>query len=142
LIETEIGEHWTDTALIAVEEETVTVVLPDFEPSCSDLAMMDAVPSAVGVKTPLLVIDPALTGDTDHNTDGSYFPVPLKAAAHVDTCPAVTVEGEHVTATEAMEGCAGAVVTVTPQDEQEKAIERSARPSGMRPPNLNLAILE
>ena len=141
MIETEFGEHWTDTVLIADGEETVTVALPDFDPSCADFATMDAVPSADGVKTPLFVIAPALAGDTDQNTVGSNFPAPPKTAAHVDAWPAVTVEGEQVTATEAMEDCAGAI-TFTPQDEQEREIERRARPSGMGPPNLNLHILE
>ena len=47
---------------------TVTVAKPDLVASCVEVAVMVAVPVAVGVNTPLLPTVPMLVGLTDHVT--------------------------------------------------------------------------
>jgi hypothetical protein len=48
---------------------TVTVALPDLVESCVDVAVIVAVPTDMGVKTPVLLTDPMLIGLTDHVTE-------------------------------------------------------------------------
>jgi hypothetical protein len=59
----------TDTLVIAGGTVTVTVADPDLVVSCVDVAMIDAVPAAEGVKTPELLTAPMFVGLTDHVTE-------------------------------------------------------------------------
>ena len=52
------GEQVTDTDVIVQGGATVTVVLPDAAGSCTEIAMIVAVPTTVGVNTPEEVIVP------------------------------------------------------------------------------------
>ena len=63
------GKHVSVTEVIAGGTVTVTVVEPDFVESCVEVAMMVAVPAAVGVKTPALLTAPMFAGVTDHATE-------------------------------------------------------------------------
>ena len=56
----------TVTELMVWAAVTVTVEVPDFEVSSVDVAVMVAVPAAVGEKTPAEVTEPPVA---DHNTE-------------------------------------------------------------------------
>jgi hypothetical protein len=63
------GEQTTATPVMVGGTVTVTVAEPDLVVSCVDVAVMAAVPAALGVKTPELLVDPMLAGLTDHVTE-------------------------------------------------------------------------
>jgi hypothetical protein len=52
-----------------VAEVTATVALPDFVVSSVEVAVIVAVPTPAGVKTPVLLTAPMLVGLTDHVTE-------------------------------------------------------------------------
>jgi len=62
------GEQPTVIEVIEGDVATVTVEIPDLVESCSDVAVMVAVPAPAGVKTPALLTVPMLVGLTDHMT--------------------------------------------------------------------------
>ena len=62
------GEQLTETPVIVDGALTVTVADPDWLPSWVEIAVMVAVPAAVGVKTPALLMAPIVDGLTDHVT--------------------------------------------------------------------------
>jgi hypothetical protein len=62
------GEQATVTDVIVDGAVTVTVDEPDLVESCVEVAVMVAVPTDVGVKTPVLLTLPMLVGLTDHET--------------------------------------------------------------------------
>ena len=62
------GKQVAATEEIAGGTVTVTVVEPDFVESCVEVAVMVAVPAAVGVKMPALLTVPMVAGLTDHET--------------------------------------------------------------------------
>jgi hypothetical protein len=70
LIKIEVGAQLTVTPVIvdAVNPVTVTVAVPLMEGSATEVAVMEALPLAPPVKTPALVIAPALAGLTDQVT--------------------------------------------------------------------------
>ena len=69
---------------VRVEAPTETVDNPDREKSCVDVAVMVAVPAAVGVNTPVLLIAPMVAGLTAHVTSEEKLPVPVNAGEHVE----------------------------------------------------------
>ena len=62
------GEQATVTDVIVDGAVTVTVDEPDLVESCVEVAVMVAVPTDVGVKTPVLLTLPMLVGLKDHET--------------------------------------------------------------------------
>jgi hypothetical protein len=65
----ELGEHTTVTAvMVGGTAVTMTVAEPDLVVSCTDVALIVAVPVAVGVKTPEALTEPIVDGLTDHVT--------------------------------------------------------------------------
>jgi hypothetical protein len=83
----ELGEQVTDTAVIEDDPDTtVTVAEPDLVGSCVDVAVMVALPAAVGVKTPLLLTEPAPDGVTDQDTALLKLPLPVTFGVQADVC--------------------------------------------------------
>ena len=64
----EAGRQLTVTPVTEFAAATTTVAKPDLVVSCVEVAVMVAVPVAVGVKTPALVTVPMLVGLTDQDT--------------------------------------------------------------------------
>jgi hypothetical protein len=62
------GEAVTETEVIVAGTSTCTVVLIDLDGSCTDVAVIVAVPAEVGVKLPLPLTPPRLDGLTDQVT--------------------------------------------------------------------------
>ena len=69
VVRMDAGEQSTETEVIVDGANTVTVALPDLVESCVDVAVMVAVPTPAGVRTPALLTVPMLVGLTDHVTD-------------------------------------------------------------------------
>ena len=69
VVRIDAGEQSTETEVIVDGAVTVTVALPDLVESCVDVAVMVAVPTPAGVRTPALLTVPMLVGLTDHVTD-------------------------------------------------------------------------
>jgi hypothetical protein len=105
--------HVTVTEVMLGWETTVTVSLPDFVESSVDVAVIVAVPAAVGVKTPALLTAPMLVGLTDHVTDVLKLPVPATVGVQADVCVVRMDVGEQTTETEVI---VGGTVTVTVAD--------------------------
>jgi hypothetical protein len=64
-----VGEQPTDTDEIGEGATTDTVADPDLVASCVEVAVIVAVPTTAGVKTPALLTEPTLVGVTVHATD-------------------------------------------------------------------------
>jgi hypothetical protein len=64
----EFGVQVTDTEVIVEATVTLTAADPDLVVSSDEVAVTVAVPAAVGVNTPALLIVPMLAGVTDHVT--------------------------------------------------------------------------
>jgi hypothetical protein len=79
----EAGDN-DETVGMGLPAETVTVVEPDLAESCVEVAVMVAVPAAVGVKMPELLALPILVGLTDHVTEELKLPVPLTVGVQVE----------------------------------------------------------
>lgn len=62
------GRQATATEVMLAGTATVTVDEPDLLASCVEVAVMVAVPAPEGVRTPPLVIVPAVEGETDQET--------------------------------------------------------------------------
>ena len=75
------GKQVTVTEVIVMGTLTATIVAPDFEGSCNDVAVMVAVPADAGVKTPFGVIVPFVD---DHVTPLLYAPVPCTDAVQTE----------------------------------------------------------
>ena len=71
--------------------------MPDFEVSCVEVAVMDAVPVPAGVKTPEVVIAPS---DATQVTAELYEPVPCTVAVQVEVCVVSIAVGVQITDTE------------------------------------------
>jgi hypothetical protein len=99
----ELGEQVTETDVIEEDAVTATVADPDLVASCVDVAVMVAVPAAVGVKTPALFTVPALDGLTDQVTELLKLPVPVTVDVHADVCVVRMELGEQVTETDVIE---------------------------------------
>jgi hypothetical protein len=69
VVRMDAGEQPTETEVTVDGAVTVTVALPDLVESCVDVAVMVAVPTPAGVRTPALLTVPMLVGLTDHVTD-------------------------------------------------------------------------
>jgi hypothetical protein len=69
VVRMDAGEQPTETEVTVDGAVTVTVALPDLVESCVDVAVMVAVPTLAGVRTPALLTVPMLVGLTDHVTD-------------------------------------------------------------------------
>jgi hypothetical protein len=63
---------------------TVTDAVPDLVGSCVDVAVIVAVPTDAGVKTPVLLTEPMLAGVTDHETEELKLPIPDTVAVQAD----------------------------------------------------------
>lgn len=66
----EVGEQVTATDVIVDDVVTWTLADPDLVVSWVDVATIVAVPVLVGVKTPVLLIDPVLTAGVDPRPAG------------------------------------------------------------------------
>ena len=71
------GEQDTETVSMVTGTVTTTLVLPDLVPSWVDVAVITAVPAAVGVKIPAVLKLPMFAGLTDQLTALLKFPVPV-----------------------------------------------------------------
>ena len=80
-IRIETGEQATPTDVIAGATLTVTSKLPDFEASCVEVALIVAVPAAIGAKTPAPLTPPIVDGLTDQLTALLKLPVPVTVGA-------------------------------------------------------------
>ena len=81
MVRMELGEQVTETDVIEGDTVTVTGADPDLVESCVEVAVMVAVPAAVGVKTPdELMVPPA----ADQVTAELNAPVPCTVAVQVD----------------------------------------------------------
>ena len=69
MVRIDAGEQSTVIEVIVDGVVTATVALPDLVESCVDVAVMVAVPTPAGVRTPALLTVPMLVGLTDHVTD-------------------------------------------------------------------------
>ena len=69
VVRMDAGEQTTETEVIVDGAVTVTVASPDLVESCVDVAVMVAVPTPAGVRTPAPLTVPMLVGLTDHVTD-------------------------------------------------------------------------
>jgi len=103
----------------AVALPTATDAVPDFEVSCVEVAVMDAVPVPAGVKTPEVVIAPS---DATQVTAELYEPVPCTVAVQVDVCVVRMDAGEQPTETEVIVDGA-ATVTVASPDLVESCVD-------------------
>jgi hypothetical protein len=84
---------------------TVTVVEPDLEVSCVEVAVMVTgvlVATVCAVTEPEDEIVPALAGLALHVTVELKLPVPITVAMHWLVWPEVTVDGEQATVTDVM----------------------------------------
>jgi hypothetical protein len=86
---------------------TTTDAVPDLVVSCVDVAVITAVPAAVGVNTPEDVIAPSVAPQV---TAELYDPVPCTVAAQLDVCVVKMDAGEQFTETEVI---VDGAVTVT-----------------------------
>jgi hypothetical protein len=89
-------------------EPTFTAADPDLLGSCTDVAVIVAIPVRDEVKTPDGLIDPILLL---HVTAELYAPVPLTVAAHWEFCAVVIVDGAQLTVTEVIVGAGDVIVT-------------------------------
>jgi len=71
------GEQNTETVVMVAGTVTTMLALPDLVVSCVDVAVITAVPAAVGVKIPAGLMLPMLVGLTDQLTALPKFPVPV-----------------------------------------------------------------
>lgn len=85
--------------------------VPDFVPSCVEVAVMIADPAAVGVNIPEEVIVPLVA---DHVTPVLYVPVPVTVAVHVEVCVVRMDAGEQLTETKLTVTGAVTVTVVVP----------------------------
>jgi hypothetical protein len=76
-----VGTHETVTEVILDSAVTVTTALPDLEVSCVEVAVIVAVPAAVGVNIPKDVIVPPVAAQV---TAELYAPVPCTVAVQVE----------------------------------------------------------
>ena len=60
--------------------DTVTVAVPDFVVSSTEVAVTVTLPAADGVNSPAVLMVPAVEGVTDHVTALLYDPVPVTVA--------------------------------------------------------------
>ena len=92
------AETMTD---VMIEAGAVTVIVaePDLVGSWFDVAVQDAVPAPVGVKTPEELIHPPVAVQV---TPALYVTVPVTIAVHVAVCVVVIDEGDADTETEVM----------------------------------------
>lgn len=96
------GEHITVTEVIVPDGFTVTVVMPDLDVSCDEVAVMvtGVVEGTIGaLKTPEAVIEPPLA---IHVTPELKLPVPVTDAEHWLVWPDWTVDGEQDAVTDVM----------------------------------------
>jgi hypothetical protein len=75
------GEQSTETEVMAGVAVTVTGADPDLVESCVEVAVMVAVPAAVGVKTPDELIVPSVAAQVTAELNA---PVPCTVAVQVD----------------------------------------------------------
>ena len=126
-----------DHSLLVVGLPTTIDVVPDFELSSVDVAVMVAVPATVGVNTPEDVIVPSVEPQV---TAGLYGPVPCTVAVQLDVCVVRMDAGEQATETEVIVD--GAVtVTVALPDLVESCLDVAVMvavpvPAGVRTPAL------
>jgi hypothetical protein len=92
--------------LLLVWLPTTIDAVPDFVASSVDVAVIVAVPVAVGVNTPEEVIVPS---DAAQVTAELYDPVPCTVAVQVDVCVVRMDAGEQTTVTDVIVGVAGVV---------------------------------
>ena len=78
------GEQFTEIEVIVDGAVTATVAEPDLVESCVEVAMMVAVPAAVGVKAPVRLIVPIPEGLAVQLMESPKFPVPDTVEAHAD----------------------------------------------------------
>ena len=82
MVAIDVGKQVTATEVIEMGTTlTVRVVAPNLVVSCNDVAVMEAVPADVGVKTPFVVIVPFVD---DHVTPLLYAPVPCTDAVQTE----------------------------------------------------------
>jgi hypothetical protein len=117
----EVGVHETLTDVTVGEADvTVTVPEPNFVESCTEVAVHDALPTAVGVRTPPDVIVPFVAVQV---TAELKAPVPVTVATHVTDWPIVTDEGKPEIVTEVIVGGIAVTVTFAELDFVESCVE-------------------
>lgn len=68
VVRIDAGVQLTETDVMLTGTVTVTLADPDLLASWIEVPVIVAVPDVAGVKTPALLMEPALDGDTDHET--------------------------------------------------------------------------
>ncbi len=106
------GEQATDTDVMVMGTDTVTVADPDLVESSEEVAVMLAVPAPAGVKTPALLMAPMLEGLTDQVTPELKLPDPVTVAVHVEVWDVRIEFEEQLAATD--EIVAGGVIAPPP----------------------------
>jgi hypothetical protein len=102
---------------------TVTTAEPDLLVFKVEVAVIVAVPAAVGVKTPALLTVPILDGLTDHVTVVLKFPVPVTVGAQVEVCVVKMDVGEQATTTEVIVTGIDVIVTLAEPDLVESCVD-------------------
>jgi hypothetical protein len=85
--------------MVGAAAPTVTVALPDFVGSSTEVAVIVAIPVVAAVNNPVLDIVPMLDGLTDHVTSPLKDPVPDTSTLAWAVCPVVIDAGLTVTVT-------------------------------------------
>jgi hypothetical protein len=111
VVRMELGEQITETDVIEGDVLAVTVADPDLVASCVEVAVMVAVPAALGVNTPEELIVPPVAPQVTAELNA---PAPCTVAEQVDVCVVRMELGEQITATEVIEGDALAVTVADP----------------------------
>jgi methylglyoxal synthase len=105
------GKQSTETEVIVGGPVTATVADPDLVESCVDVAVMVAIPAAVGVKTPDELIVPPVAAQATAELNA---PVPCTLAVQVGVCVVRMAFAEQVTETDVIEGDAFTITEADP----------------------------
>jgi len=81
VVRMELEEQVTETDVIEADAVTVTGADPDLVESCAEVAVMVAVPAALGVKTPDELIEPPVAAQVTAELNA---PVPCTVVVQVD----------------------------------------------------------
>jgi hypothetical protein len=105
------GEQSTETEIMPGVVVTVTGADPDLVESCVEVAVIVAVPAAVGVKTPDELIVPPVAAQVTAELNA---PLPCTVAVHWLACPIRMLVGAQETLTDVMLGDSGGVNAIDP----------------------------
>src|ERR1035441_6456687 len=111
VVRIDAGLQATVTEVIVMGMETLTALYPDLRASCTEVALIVALPAPEGVKTPPEVIVPPVAVQV---TAWLKAPVPRTVAEHIEV-PVVRIEAElQTTVTEVIAMGAATVTALEP----------------------------